>query len=493
MKKIKLLDNSIVLKSDLAGEKPIYFYKYKDEILYSNNLSILLENIALNYGLEINKKSMFFLLQNGVIPVPYTIYTNLYILGIGFSAEITRDEIKFSNNFPFYNKYRKKEDDFFIDEQKIIDDLSEALCKRIDTNKNTFLFHSAGKDSNMIALALKESDIKDIIFISHKSKGEKDESEISKDIAKKLGFKHIVLNEIDTLNNIAQEKVVEYFTNINLPNVDNVALAYPLYTLQVDELYGANIIDGGGNDTYMCTPPNNRELKMFPLSKALYKISFIKKYVNSENILNSLLKSPLEWFAMWGLGYKDIKSILNYEYDCSEYWYKEYKKRTYLDLFDLKTEILTVNIAHTVHIGKVRNFNNMINGNLIMPFMDEKVASYYKDMPEKYLFDRKTYKNKLIFRKILKEKLGLDSDKIGKKGYSYDSRTFVLKNMKFIEDEILKYEYWDKNEIIKLFNRLKKKAYINKRVGFVSSNMIYRLFLISGWINYNKYFNLKKR
>lgn len=49
-------------------------------------------------------------------------------------------------------------------------------------------------------------------------------------------------------------------------------------------------------------------------------------------------------------------------------------------------------------------------------------------MLEQYLFDRQALKNKFILRKILKERIGLDSDSIGKLGCSYDLRSVVLNN-----------------------------------------------------------------
>lgn len=52
--------------------------------------------------------------------------------------------------------------------------------------------------------------------------------------------------------------------------------------------------------------------------------------------------------------------------------------------------------------------------------MNAKVANYFSKIPEIYLFDRSKLKNKLVLRKILKERIGLDSDALGKIGYSFD-------------------------------------------------------------------------
>jgi len=492
MKKLILTkDSKVILKSDLAGERPLYFFKKDDRLCYTRDLSILLAYLKHEKLLQINRRSISFLLQNGTVPPPYTIYENLYMLGIGLGSEVTLNHLSFHYNFPFYNNQRKKENEFIINEDYILQSISKATIKKLDLQKPTFLFHSAGKDSNMIALSLHENDYKDnITLVTHRSKGERDESQISKGLAQKLKFKHIILDEIDILEEREKEKIFEYFTHISFPNLDNVALSYSLYPLQIEELYGANIIDGGGNDTYMGIPPNARDLKVFFLSQYLSKFSFVRKKVKSENIINTVLKTPLEWFGMGGLSHYDTKKILGgYSYDCADYWQEIFNQKKKLDLFDLKTEILTTNIALPVHIGKVRNFCDMVHGNIVLPFADDEIAKYYMYMPEKYLFDRKTYKNKLIFRKILRERLSLDSDKLGKKGYSFDSRSLVLNNLEYIKSEILKSDFWDKKEINHLIHRLSQNTLMSNRESHISSFLLYRLFLLSGWLNYNKYLN----
>ena len=72
-------------------------------------------------------------------------------------------------------------------ENFILELLANATIERIDKNKPSFLFHSAGKDSNTIALSLAEAGWQNkVTLITHKSKGNADESEISSKIAKNL-------------------------------------------------------------------------------------------------------------------------------------------------------------------------------------------------------------------------------------------------------------------------------------------------------------------
>jgi asparagine synthase (glutamine-hydrolysing) len=75
-------------------------------------------------------------------------------------------------------------------------------------------------------------------------------------------------------------------------------------------------------------------------------------------------------------------------------------------------------------IRKVSNFTEVFNANLVLPFADEDSAEYVGSLDEAEVFDKKNFKNKLPLRKLLYERLGLDSDKIGK--YSYGFPTFEV-------------------------------------------------------------------
>ena len=104
--------------------------------------------------------------------------------------------------------------------------MAEAAISRLDRSKPSYLFHSAGKDSNAIALAMAEAGYQDkITCITHQSMGDKNESEISRNIATRLGFKHQTVPELKSLNKARIESIYHYFENLPLPSTYNVTLA----------------------------------------------------------------------------------------------------------------------------------------------------------------------------------------------------------------------------------------------------------------------------
>ena len=93
----------------------------------------------------------------------------------------------------------------------------------------------------------------------------------------------------------------------------------------------------------------------------------------------------------------------------------------------------------------------------------------------------------MILRKILKRRIDLDSDLIGKKTFSHDTNIIVDLNWKEILTEIKKCNLWSDKEMVILVNRLRKTMKSKKKYSNFSGVLIYRIYLISCWNNYFKY------
>jgi asparagine synthase (glutamine-hydrolysing) len=487
---------NLVLESDLAGEFPLYLYwpQHQSTLLYSTSITELLNDERLPKPLKINNEGISFLLQSGVVAPPKTAYQDIYIVGIGDKAQVSTQngkvDVVFSHRFPFINANRLAKNEMQPDEDLILQMLAEATISRIDKSNPSFLFHSAGKDSNSIALALAEAGWQDkVTLITHKSKGRADESEISAKIAKQLGFKHQILHEVDQLQSDHHQAIEDYFINAPFPCADNVTIAYPLYAHQAPELSTSNLIFGDGNDSHMISPPDKRQCMVLPYSKIVSNLSFIRCFINSESKLNPIMRTPAEWFGASGLSFKDCLDIYPDSLSVYHYWAEESRIRNDWDIFDFKSDIYSTRTITERMIRKLFNFADVIDSKVILPFANQKVAEYFAKMPECYLFGRKTLKNKLILRKILKERINLDSDAVGKMGWSYDSRSVVLKNWDNINQEISACLLWNLPGLLKVTSRMKNRMNGTGWGAAAAGRFLYRLYLISAWYNHNKFIN----
>lgn len=484
-------ESPLRLKSDLAGEYPLYLYLSDDKqiMLYSTRLTELLNDERVRKPLRVSTEGLSFLLQSGVVPPPKTAYENLFIVSIGDTAQAQtiagKIELSFTHAFPFLNAKRLSETEMAPDEDLILQMLAEATISRLDPSRPSFLFHSAGKDSNSIALALAEAGWQDkVTLITHKSKGARDESAISAKIANQLGFNHQILHEVDQLDQFHKQAIEAYFVSAPFPCTDSVSLAYPLYALQLPSLIGANIIDGMGNDVFIGHIPNALEYKRQRISKYLGCIRSLSHLVPSTSLFHAAGKCRTEHTGLSGFSFADTKTIYSDGVNTDKYWQS---RDTNLDYLDFRASIRGIIIDQEVFIRKVRNFSSSVGANLVLPWTNENVAKYFATMPEVYVFNRKAFKNKLILRKILKERIGLDSDKIGKMGFSYDKASVIQENWVWVKSQIVNCSLWKPQGLQHIVTRLKNLAEGNGRNAVVAAGFLYRLFLISIWHNKNKY------
>jgi len=491
IKKYKLNDEAISLESDLAGEYPLYIYlsPNKDYLLYSKSIKVLLESQKVIKPLAVSKKGISFLLQSAVVPPPQTVYENIFIVGIGQKAMVRtingKIDMTFSEMHPFLNANR--EEDSEVDEEYILEILADATVSRMEKGRENYLFHSAGKDSNSIALALSVAGYQnEITSVSYKGEGEKDESEIAKKIAKEFGFKHKIVYEPKILAKKDINNINSFFENSSFPCMDNATLAYPLYMNQLD-FTNSNIIDGMGNDVYMGHIPDAREFsKQKNFSRFHHLRPFSRKFSSASRI-GIATTTRTEWVGLSGLSYGDVNKILKDSFDVYAYWKEVDKEHKDMDYLDLRSYIRGRVLDQEVFIRKVRNFADVTNSNLILPWTNQKVASYFSKLPEKSLFDRKPLKNKLLLRSILKDRIGLDSDKLGKKAYGFNAYGILMMMKNEVNQEILSCELWNEKELENLLSTLYKKIDAKHKSISRLKSIVQRLYLISIWYNKSKY------
>ena len=482
---------ALELYSDVAAERPLYVYKGPDYLLYSSSVMALLGDERV--PVKVSSAGLSFLLQSGVVPPPATIYENLYILGLGDRLRVETQNnglrLWFFHEFPFLRRKRAVDPAASADKATLFSLLAGAMHERLVAGKPGFLFHSAGKDSNMLACAAAEAGWQDrITLITHRSKGGNDESEISASIAARLGFRHQVLEEVDRLGQKEMAAIENHFINAPFPGIDPVTLAYPLYTLQVEGMAdGANIIDGGGNDCYSYILPTQKDRRLLPILNYSSRLKWLRNVTATESRLSPLLKTPAEHYGMSGLSTRDALTIFPAGNAVYKDWRRISEQRSGLDEIEHKTDIHAGMSAAELHIRKVRSFSDAFGLNLVMPFSNASVASYFSRLPEEHLFDRGSGRNKLLLRRILQEHIGLDSDKIGKMGYSYDFASVINLNRPLIQETILACELWESKAVGTLLERFYVVANSRHKYAKMVARCIYRLYLISGWHTHCKY------
>lgn len=489
VKEFLLTSQKVSIRSDLSGGKPVYVYIDSGKSAYhSAELTELLRRFA---PLDVSEEALSFLLQNRVIPPPLTIYKNLYVVTTGIigQLEFADGAVRFNYHFDFPFLREKRHLDNNLEDREIFEMIYSSTQEKLKKDQACYLFHSAGKDSNMIALAIAEAGHQQsVTLITHGAVRGEDESEVSKALADKMGYKHRVLREVVDIDKHFDE-ICRFFTEVPFPCLDNVCLAYPLYVTQMPELRCSTIIDGMGNDVYMGHVPKRWDFAgrmIQPASKMLRKYS---QKSSSLGILHHLSRSRAEWISPIGFTYAESSLFMSGMSETAPYWYKLDGQFSSLDNYDFRSFIMGTCLSQEMMMRKVRNFSDAIGGNLIFPWSDDRLAVFFGQLKEEYLIDRKEGRNKVLLREILMRHLNLDSDKIGKKAFRYGSDILIDKNKLMVTEYIKNCQLWKRQGMEEMLNILLGRMCGGGRKGRVSNKLIYYLFLISLWWNNCKYVN----
>lgn len=393
--------------------------------------------------------------------------------------------------FQHSNQFNERRLEAVNNEKASVDNLLSNLytetSKRLMPDYENLLFHTAGKDSNLIALSLAEAGKqKNFTFVTHRSTGDTDESEISQAIAKKLGFKHQTIEAETEYTNNHLENIEDYFESSVFPLLDNVTLAFPMYCKNYKWLKNSNIVIGDGNDTYMMCPPDTRDYWGILFNK-YFPLNFLRYFCNSESALAQISRSPMEWARMSGFINRDYNLMTGQEGQAFDYWKMESKKRKNHSPLDIKSESYSCYIIFEVFIRKFRHFCDFNNSNLVMPFFSECLAENILSFKKSDILDTNRGINKPLFRGILLERLGLDSDLIGKKGYSFDSRSVIDQNWLWVERTITSCQLWQSDNVKDILKRLVSNFNGDSWKCAASYRLVYRLLMISLWFSHSKY------
>ena len=165
----------------------------------------------------------------------------------------------------------------------------------------------------------------------------------------------------------------------------------------------------------------------------------------------------------------------------------ESKKRKNHSPLDIKSESYSCYIIFEVFIRKFRHFCDFNNSNLVMPFFSECLAENILSFKKSDILDTNRGINKPLFRGILLERLGLDSDLIGKKGYSFDSRSVIDQNWLWVERTITSCQLWQSDNVKDILKRLVSNFNGDSWKCAASYRLVYRLLMISLWFSHSKY------
>lgn len=197
------------LVRDRFGEKPLFYYKGKEGIVFASELKAI--KSLLESNLKVNPDSLAIFLSLSYIPNPLSIYKNVFKLEPGHI-------IKFStSDYQISKPYWSLEEQYFTAKQNIFEGSDEEAVNTLEillkkTLKNQSIadvplgcFLSGGIDSSLITSLLQSISTNPIkTFTIGFDKKEFDESQYAYKVAKHLGTEHteLIVSSNDVISTI---------------------------------------------------------------------------------------------------------------------------------------------------------------------------------------------------------------------------------------------------------------------------------------------------
>jgi asparagine synthase (glutamine-hydrolysing) len=437
---------------------------------------------------KLSQSELAFFLRLGFIPPGYSddhdSQNKLKLFGNMWQNEATNPF-----KFPFFQDKNigTKSIDLYADEW--FEGFKKIVKSSISCEHSVALFLSGGKDSGLIAYALRELGYQNVKCFTYVANGNfENESYAAKNLCNSLGYEHITIDQ-DVKKDY--EIFSKFVCNSSYPPGDFASVATYRLSYEAHKADCNLIIDGMGNDIYMGHIPPKRESRLIKAVEILPLWRFglwgrnplwrFETPYSVDYLLDSLLMSPAErrfsgvklsqgQINALGINTDVVKEFLitieNQVKSFREYDKRAFQRGVYFD--ELAACHKTVSAAESFSMK------------VVFPFVSRELAETYLDFELDDRFDWKARKNKGVLRFLLKsmaKKYNVTDTSFNSEKGSF--RVGDIDFMQYVEDKIDNLD--DRSEEMLPYFRLLKETLKN-----IDRGNAQRAFLLFSYILWQK-------
>lgn len=279
------------------------------------------------------------------------------------------------------------------------------------SQKEPLLLLSDGKDSMGIALALSRMGIqcRTLTFLRNSDDALK---KFIKSVAQKLNHKPYFMTVEEIQSNFVKEEFIDSCKYMDNPVLDQGFLFFLLGS----KLFFKNnnldpsrfvIIDGLGNDEHFGYIPSNSQLISFKFSK----LGLWKLLPSSLPFFRWFIRSPSE-------SHGDLSALAAFfpfgsSFDLNKYFSLIPKSLEPTEFVDFRAFSRGSFHDHQCMMEKTIVTAKYLGSQVAFPWADKAIAEYCFNLPLQEKFNFKSSTNKILLRKLLKEKIGWNQEKRG--------------------------------------------------------------------------------
>ena len=267
---LKALADRLELRGDDSGAETTLVYLDRERIGLFDSWSGLIESLEPVGPPRIDPTGCQFLLAYGLVPPPYTLYENVYRLGVGDRMTVDPDggEARFTVDYPYFDKHSRGDGGY--DAGRLRRLLGAAVARAVPAGEPALLMQSAGKDSAGLLLGIAEAGLDNVRAVTYDPRYREQEAAPAHELARHFGVPHSVVAtdpaaELDAFLRFAERS----------PAVcADVALFPYLLALEQSGVDRGVVVDGLGNDGYMgyVEPRRDATLRAFASARRFPRI-----------------------------------------------------------------------------------------------------------------------------------------------------------------------------------------------------------------------------
>lgn len=409
----------IYIARDFFGEKPLYYYNNSEQFVWASELKSLFKVINTKPG--ISKKGLNHFLRLTYVPAPHTIYNDIYKLEansyLEFNLETNDFEIK---TIELEFDSIEKEWDFKSAKNKAKELVTKSVESRSISDVPLGTFLSGGVDSSIISLCLSQMKEEKInTFSIGFKKGEFDETDKSRLVAKQIGSKHheFIIGEEDFKHNLH-----EILLNFDEPFSDTASLPTYLVSKKTSAHVKVALTGDGGDEVfggynkYYIGKVNQKYTSIIP--KGIHKIIMDKMYPmlltkDDRRDKKFLARKLLNTINYDGNYFWDMISLANTENQLrkllksdkyEEDLFLEYKQKTKIEKPNSLTDYRFIDKIISLEGGMLPKVDrtSMLNSlECRAPFLNKELWRFANSLPESYLM--KGWNKKFILKEAFKD------------------------------------------------------------------------------------------
>ncbi len=422
----------IFIARDFFGEKPLYYTKNKEGVIWASELKSIISVLNLKPAISNIGLNLYF--QLTYIPAPYSIYEDIHKLEANHFLEIDAINLKISikeiqQNF---KKDNYKDISFKEAKEKTHELVLESVASRSISDVPLGTFLSGGVDSSIVSLALaNQSSTKIDTFSVGFEKKSFDESDKARTVAKLINSNHheFIISVNDLKNNID-----DILLNFDEPFADSSSLPTYLVANKTRQHVKVALTGDGGDEVfggynkYYIGKLNTKYSALVPVAFHNTLKSIASPLLSSRDDKRGLrfkAKRLMNAINYKGDFYYNIISLAYQPEEVQKYLAKEYFEETALDYY--KNLIGNNNRSLT----DFRNIDKILSleGDMLVkvdrtsmltslesraPFLNKKIWNFTSQLPESYLM--KGWNKKYLLKSSFEEyfpKNFLDKSKKG--------------------------------------------------------------------------------